>query len=189
MPLPPARPVVISRQASPLVGGAARRADRGATVAARDPGGAVQLLVRGVDGADLTGGRVDQLRGALEPHRPGAVVGALLRPRRCRPRRASAAAGPATRTRREALPRSSRVLPASMSVSPRHRARRWETLVDIPPACGPGDAHCRRWTRHRHDSPTSLRDPSPGSRSTASGRLLRVMPGAPWNKGFRPLKQ
>ena len=35
---------------------------------------------------------------------------------------------------------------------PRHRARRRETLVDIPPACGPGVAHCRRWTRHRHDS-------------------------------------
>ena len=70
-----------------------------------------------------------------------------------------------------------------MSVSPRHRARRRETLVDIPPACGPGDAHCRRWTRHRHDSQQALAIPRPAP-TTASGRLLRVMPGAPWNKGI-----
>ena len=97
-----------------------------------------------------------------------------------------------------------RVLPASMSVSPRHRARRRETLVDIPPACGPGDAHCRRWTRHRHDSQTSslrslVRLPisraagcccdarSPMEQGIPTARATTIDPETDQNPGPKPL--
>ena len=63
----------------PLVGGAARFTGGGAAVATRDPGGAVELLVRGVQRADLAGAGVDQPAGAAQSHRSGAAVGALLR--------------------------------------------------------------------------------------------------------------
>ena len=131
-------PVVISSQASPLVGGAARRARRGAAVPARHPGVPVQLLRRGVHACGSR--RWPALTSCVEPRSRTGRAQSCVRcsAERCRPRRAP-------QRQRDGHPgrRAAGTSPASAHRSPEHRARRWETLVDIPPACGPGRSRPR----------------------------------------------
>jgi hypothetical protein len=104
-----------------LVLRAARGTDLGAPVPAPHIGGAIELLARGVAVPDLAGGVVDNHRRTDQPHRTGTTPTAPF--------------GRVQASLADGLPAEQCV----HVVLPRPRSRRWETLADIPPTCGPGE--------------------------------------------------